>query len=80
MDSELKTVENYLHHGDYPDDYWKGEAKLRRKCRNNFKLEAGILYYRPKRSVVRMNGVSASRPRKTRRENWSHFILELEVL
>ena len=47
MDSELKAVENYLHRGDYPDDYSKGEkANLRRKCRNNFKLEAGILYYR----------------------------------
>ena len=40
-------VENYLLRGKYLEGYTKGEkANLRRKCRNNFKIEAGILYYK----------------------------------
>ena len=44
---ELEAVENYLLRGVYPSGLSKGEkANLRRKCKNNFKLEDGILYYR----------------------------------
>ena len=44
---ELTTVEAYLRYGDYPDDYTKGEKNnLRRKCRNNYKYENGMLYYK----------------------------------
>ena len=44
---EFTVVENYLHHGRYPDGLSKGEkANLRRKCRNNFLFESGLLYYR----------------------------------
>ena len=44
---EFDDIENYLLRGKYPEGYSKGEkANLRRKCRNNFKIEAGILYYR----------------------------------
>ena len=48
---ELEAVENYLLRGAYPSGLSKGEkANLRRKCKNNFKLEDGILYY--KRAVA----------------------------
>ena len=48
---ELEAVENYLLRGAYPSGLSKGEkANLRRKCKNNFKLEDGILYY--KRAVT----------------------------
>ena len=48
---ELEAVENYLLGGAYPSGLSKGEkANLRRKCKNNFKLEDGILYY--KRAVT----------------------------
>ena len=41
---EVDDVENYLLHGKYPEGYTKGEqAHLRRKCRDNFKIGAGIL-------------------------------------
>ena len=41
---EFDDVENYLLHGKYPEGYAKGEkANLLRKCRDNFKIEAGIL-------------------------------------
>ena len=44
---ELEAVENYLLRGAYPSGLSKGEkANLRRKCKNNFKLEDGILYYK----------------------------------
>ena len=44
---ELKVVEHYLLHSEYPPEYTKAEkANLRRKCRNNFKLEEGMLYFR----------------------------------
>ena len=44
---ELKTIELYLLRGEYPTGYTKADkANLRRKCRNNFKLEDGMLYYR----------------------------------
>ena len=44
---EFDEVENYLLRGKYPEGYTKGKkANLRRKCRNNFKIEGGILYYR----------------------------------
>ena len=44
---EFQVAENYIRYGQYPDSLGKGEkANLRRKCRNNFKFEAGILYYR----------------------------------
>ncbi len=44
---EFVDVENYLLHGQYPEGTSKGEkANLRWKCRNNYKIEAGILYYR----------------------------------
>ena len=44
---DFTAIENYLLRGSYPSGFSKGEkANLRRKCRNNFKLEGGILYYR----------------------------------
>ena len=44
---ELEAVENYLLRGVYPGGLSKEEkANLWRKCKNNFKLEDGILYYR----------------------------------
>lgn len=44
---ELKTIELYLLRGEYPTDYTKAaKANLRRKCRDNYKLEDGMLYYR----------------------------------
>ena len=42
---EFDDIENYLLCGKHPEGYTKGEkANLQRKCRNNFKVEAGILY------------------------------------
>ena len=44
---EHEAVENYLPRGVYPSGLSKGEkANPWRKCKNNFKLEDGILYYR----------------------------------
>ena len=44
---ELEPVENYLLRGVYPSGLSKEEkAKLWWKCKNNFKLEDEILYYR----------------------------------
>ena len=44
---QLEAVENYLLRGVYPSGLSKGEkVNLRQKCKNNFKLEDGILYYR----------------------------------
>ena len=38
------AVENYFLHGKYLEEYTKSEkANLRRKCRYNFKIEAGTL-------------------------------------
>ena len=51
MANEFVAVENYLHYGKYPEDLTKGEkANFRRKCRNNFKFDAGILYYKVKKA------------------------------
>ena len=44
---ELSVVEEYLLRGSYPDGFSKAEkANLRRKCRNNFQIEDGVLHYR----------------------------------
>ena len=44
---ELRVVEEYLLRGTYPDGFSKADqADLRRKCRNNFKIEDGVLHYR----------------------------------
>ena len=44
---DLAEVDAYLRRGEYPRGMSKGEkANLRRKCRNNFKLEGGMLYYK----------------------------------
>ena len=44
---ELEAVESYLLREVYPSGLSKGEkANLRQKCKNNFNLEDGILYYR----------------------------------
>ena len=44
---ELGIVEKYLLRGEYPVGMTKADkANLRRKCRNNFKTEDGVLYYR----------------------------------
>ena len=44
---ELNIVEQYLLHSRYPEGYTKADkTNLRRKCRQNFKLEDGVLYYR----------------------------------
>jgi hypothetical protein len=43
----ILDVENYLLRGDYPPCYSKEQKNnLRRKCRNNFRLEDGILKYK----------------------------------
>ena len=47
MDEEYAVIESYLRFGEYPNNMEKGEkANLRRKCRNNFKFDSGILYYK----------------------------------
>lgn len=44
---DLRAVENYLLRGEYPASFSKAEkSNLRRRCRNNFKLDSGILKYR----------------------------------
>ena len=50
---ELSAVDAYLRRGEYPSGIGKGEkANLRRRCRNNFKLEDGILYYKKAGEVL----------------------------
>ena len=45
--TELSVVEDYLLRGNYPDGFSKAEkANLRRKCRNNFMMDKGVLHYR----------------------------------
>ena len=47
MDSDLQAVEQYLRAGVYPSGFSKGEkVNLRRKCRNNYKFEDGVLLFR----------------------------------
>ena len=42
----LSTIEDHLLNGVYPPSFSKNEkCSLRRRCRNNFKLEDGILMY-----------------------------------
>ena len=42
---ELQQIEDYLHRGIYPEGLSKGEkANFRRKCKNNYKFEDGVLY------------------------------------
>ena len=44
---DFTAIEYYLLRGEYPARLPKGDkANLRWRCRNNFKLEAGILYNR----------------------------------
>ena len=46
---ELEIIEKYLLHNEYPPGYNKTDkANLRRKCRNNFKLEDSVVYFRKK--------------------------------
>ena len=43
----LQEIQDYLQRGEYPSGLDKGEkANFRRKCKNNFKFEDGVLYYR----------------------------------
>lgn len=43
----LQEIEDYLRRGKYPDDIQKKDKpNFRRRCRNNFKFEGGILYYK----------------------------------
>ena len=45
--TELSVVEDYLLRGKYPDGFSKAEkANLRRKCRNNFVMDKGVLHYK----------------------------------
>ena len=41
---DLAAVDAYVRRGEYPSGGEK--ANLRRKCRNNFKLEEEVLYYK----------------------------------
>ena len=41
---DLAAVEAYLRSGEYPSGINKGENPT--KCRNKFKLEGGVLYYK----------------------------------
>ena len=44
---KLKDIETYVRRGDYPAGLTKAEkANFRRKCRQNFKFEDGVLYYK----------------------------------
>ena len=44
---DFTEVEAYLRRGEYPGGLNKGEkANLRRRCRNNFKLDKEVLYYK----------------------------------
>ena len=48
-DDEFTAVETYLRCRQYHKGMTKGErekANLRRKCKNNFKFETGMLYYK----------------------------------
>ena len=43
----MMSLETYLRCSQYPKGMTKGEmANSRRKCKNNFKLETGMLYYK----------------------------------
>ena len=44
-DDEFTAVKTYLRCSQYPKGMTKGE-NLRRKCKNNFKFETGMLYYK----------------------------------
>ena len=82
--TELSVVEDYLHvlRGKYPDGFSKAEkANLRRKCRNNFMMDKGVLHYRKNTEVKRMGmtGASASDQRRKKLVFLSHAILELQV-
>ncbi len=47
---DLEAIENYLLRSEYPEGFTKAEkANLRRKCRNNFRIDDGILQYKTAR-------------------------------
>ena len=51
---DLTAVDTYLRKGEYPTGLSKGEkANLRRRCRNNFKLQGELLYYKKAHSTAK---------------------------
>ena len=50
---ELNVVEKYLVHRDYHNEFSKAEkTNLRRKCRNNYKMEDGVSHYRKRKEAM----------------------------
>ena len=75
MADEFTAVETYLRCSQYPNGMTKGEkANLRRKCKNNFKFETGMLYY--KVSTRHQSGRFACDQTMKKGGYWSHAILE----
>ena len=77
---ELSIVEKYLLRGKYPEGLSKGEkANLRRKCRNNFKLDQGILYYKKNVSGDTDSWKICARTEEEKKRIWNPAMLGLEV-
>ena len=57
---DVSAVEEYLLRGEYPLAYSKSDkANLRRHCRNNFKIDDGIMRYHTARKVAKCAGEEA---------------------
>ena len=70
---ERRVVEQCLMHGEYPEGMSKSEkANLRRKCRNNYKLEDGVLHYRKNVTSDDKKGRFVARLRNIRRGEGAH--------
>ena len=74
----VTAVETYVRSSQYPKGMTIGEmANLRRKCRNNFKFETGMLYYTRKMISTRhQSGRFACDQTMKKGGYWSHAILE----
>ena len=78
-DDEFTAVETsmYIRCSQYPKGMTKGEkANLRRKCKNNFKFETGMLCYKKDGIDEHQSGRFACDQTTKKGGYWSHAILE----
>ena len=54
---KLLEVEKYILHGEYPLTFTKSDkANLRRRCRNIFRIEDGVLQYKGRKAAAKEGG------------------------
>ena len=74
---ELNVVEKYLVHRDYHNEFSKAEkTNLRRKCRNNYKMEDGVSHYRKRKEAMWHTCI---RRDERKSASWSCVIMDWQV-